>query len=76
MPLPILKALSERRGNRSQKIRCGQSLHVILEFLNNFLSYAKGAQILILKALSDRRGNRVQKFSAQRIFARDFIISK
>ena len=72
-PLPILKALSERRGESTSKhIRSRQLLIAILEFLNKPLSYAKGAPIPILKALSERRGNRLQNFSARKSFACDF----
>ena len=75
-PIPILMALTERRGSCFQKFSTLKILAAILECLNKFLSYAKGAQILILKVLSERRGSCFQKFSALKILARDFRMSK
>ena len=56
--------------------RRGKFFLSILEVLNKFMSYAEGAPIPTLKALSERHGNRLQNFSARKIFARDFRVSK
>ena len=68
----ILKALSERRGNRFQKFSARIFLHAMIQLprfqKNKLHSYVKGAPIPFLKALNERRGNRVQNFRRGEFF--------
>ena len=75
-PIPILKALSERRGNRFQKF--SERKIFALDFrISKWIPFVcQRAPSQILKALNERRGNRFQKFSTRSFFAREFRISK